>query len=88
MRVLSIPFEKLVFLIIPFSLNTLPAIVQLAYKKQPTPMPMALSVICFVGLGAGGFVQPKNELFWTLSAALVPVVVAAVSPFFGSKMKG
>jgi|GEM_PF-2610769 len=86
-RTYSIPFEKLVFLIIPFSLNTLPAIVQLAYKRQPSYFLMAISVICFAGLGVGGFVQPQNELFWTLSAALVPIVVSLFAPFIGQQME-
>lgn len=87
-RTYSIPFEKLVFLIIPFSLNTLPAITQLAFKKQPTPAPMIISVVLFVILGAGGFLQPNNELMWTLSAALAPVIIAIFSPFFGQKLEG
>ena len=87
-RTYSLPFEKLVFLIIPFSLNTLPAIVQLAYKREPSPALMALSVIGFIGLGSGGFIQPQNELLWTLSAALVPVVISLASPFVGNKIEG
>ena len=86
-RSYSIPFEKLVFLIIPFSLNTLPAITQLAFKKQPTPGPLIISVVLFIVLGTGGFYQPNNELMWTLSAALVPVIIAIFSPLFGQKLE-
>jgi len=87
-RTYSLPFEKLVFLIIPFSLNTLPAIVQLAFKREPTPALLILSVVVFVGLGTRGFVNPENELLWTLSAALVPVVISLVAPFVGKKIEG
>lgn len=86
-RTYSIPFEKLVFLIIPFSLNTLPAVVQLAYGREPTPALMAASVILFIAFGSGGFLQPSSELFWTLSAALVPVVISLGAPFIGKKME-
>lgn len=86
-RSYAIPFEKLVFLIIPFSLNTLPAITQLAFNKQPTPAPLVISVILFLILATGGFVQPDNELMWTLTAALAPVVVAVFSPLLGKKLE-
>ncbi|WP_046006412.1 hypothetical protein [Pseudoalteromonas rubra] len=86
LRTYEIPFEKLVFLIIPFALNTLPAIVQLAFHRQPTPYLIIISVIFFILFAAGGFIQPNNELLWTLVAALVPVVISVVSPFIGKKM--
>lgn len=86
-RSYSIPFEKLVFLIIPFSLNTLPAVVQLAFKREPTPALMAISVMLFIAFGSGGFLQPTSELFWTLSAALVPVIISIGAPFIGKKME-
>lgn len=87
-RSYAIPFEKLVFLIIPLSLNTLPAITQLAFKRQPTPGPMFVSSALFITFGVCGFFQPDSELVWTLSAALVPVIVAVFSPFFGRKLEG
>lgn len=86
-RTYSIPFEKLVFLIIPFSLNTLPAIVQLANGREPTPALMIASVVLFIALGSGGFLQPSSELFWTLSAALAPVLISLAAPFLGKKME-
>lgn len=72
----SILFEKLIFLIIPFSLNSLPAIAQLVRGQKPTPMPVVIGTTLFIIFGTIGLFQPQSDLFWTLFAVLAPITTA------------
>jgi len=72
----NLPFEKLIFLIIPLGLNLLPGLVQLAFGRRANPLWLYLSLISYAGFSLYGFLQPQDELAATLAAAIVPVLIS------------
>jgi hypothetical protein len=73
-RHFGLPFEKLIFLIIPWNLNILPAFAAVMTKRPPSPLIMLGSLALYVLCGIAGLLQPQSNFFWTLTAALVPGV--------------
>jgi hypothetical protein len=86
-RILNIPFEKIVFLIMPLSLNIFPAFV-LASKGLPqNPSYLRISLALYAACAIFGLRQPTNSYFWTLSAALMPLVVGAFEMLFSGHLR-
>lgn len=75
-RTLSLPFEKLIFLVIPLGLNLLPGLVQLSRQREPNGTFILLSLGGYATCSLIGLFQPERELLWTLLAAFVPVVIS------------
>jgi hypothetical protein len=71
--------EKIIFAIIPLSLNILPAIALLAFGRVIQPFWLLVSLVGYLGLTAWGLVSPADQFAATLSAALVPVAVAIIA---------
>lgn len=78
-RILHMPFEKIIFIIIPMSLNVLPAIVRLVRKLPPKPILIILSLAIYLLFAAYGFIKPDMEMTMTLAASLVPIFFSIVS---------
>jgi len=78
-RVAALPFEKIVFLIIPLSLNVLPAMVLAARQRIPHPFFVCMSLVLYAACAVLGLIQPTQELAWTLASALMPVVSGLVA---------
>jgi hypothetical protein len=76
-RSFALPFEKMIFVVLPVCLNVFPAFVlaSLGAKQQPRFIlaSLALYVICSVL----GFLQPSDQFSWTLLAPFCPVLVSA-----------
>lgn len=82
-RGLALPFEKLVFAIIPFSLNIFPAFMILLRGAAPDAKWTWASVLGYIILSLIGlFIMPDQNLLFTLGAALVPVIVGCVAYFW------
>ncbi len=81
----DVPFDKIVFVLLPITLNLLPAFVQLAYHQNVQLWPMLFSLAVYVTLSAVGFTMPENQLAATLAAALTPVVMAGLALALGRK---
>ncbi len=75
----DIPFDKIVFILLPITLNLLPAFVQLAFGYTVRLWPILISLIIYVILAGVGFTMPENQLAATLAAALAPIVVSAIA---------
>ncbi len=75
----QIPFDKIVFVLLPITLNLLPAFAQLAFGRTIKVWPLALSLLIYVALAIVGFLMPENQLAATLAAALAPVVIATLT---------
>jgi len=81
-RWVGIPFEKIIFLVIPFGLNVLPGIIHISRYRVPRPSYLLISLVGFTTCAIVGLLQPQEELFWTLAAALSPMVVSLVAWFY------
>ncbi len=77
-RYFQLPFEKLIFIIIPSSLNILPAIIMLAYKKAMKPIIIFYSFIGYLIFSIFGLIQPDDQFAFTLLASLVPFVFSVI----------
>jgi len=78
-RLADIPFEKLVFLILPISLNLLPAFVRAARSLPQLPSLLLLSLGLYLFCLVVGLSQPRLEFGWTLMAAVMPCIVACIA---------
>jgi hypothetical protein len=76
-RVYSIPFEKLIFIIIPLNLNFVPAFIAIMFGKAPSPRFILASLLAYILCSAVGLFQPENIFVWTLAAALMPATMSA-----------
>ena len=79
LRVNNVPFEKIVFIVMPLSLNTLPAFVRAAKGYSQKPKLILLSIICYLIFSIIGLFQPNNELAWTLIAAAWPLFFSLIA---------
>ncbi|MCC7390168.1 MAG: hypothetical protein IT431_15525 [Phycisphaerales bacterium] len=77
-RASPVPFEKIIFIIIPFTLNLMPAFFALLIGRVPSATLLLLTLTGYSVCAGIGFAQPTNQFTMTLLASLVPV---AVSPF-------
>jgi hypothetical protein len=77
-RISGLPAEKLVFVIIPLSLNVLPGLCELAVRKTVSAWPMTLSTVVYLVLAVLGFMAPHAEMRLTMAAAIVPSAISLV----------
>jgi hypothetical protein len=75
-RTTSVPIDKLIFIIIPFSLNILPPLAALAFRRRPRVRIFAASLLIYAVCVIIGVRNPPKELLWTFIASFVPVVGA------------
>jgi hypothetical protein len=75
-RYIGIPFEKLMFLVIPLTLNILPAFAAIAVKYDPPPRALWTSLLFYGLCGVLGLLQADNNFLWTLAGALVPALIS------------
>jgi hypothetical protein len=80
-RHFQLPFEKIIFVVIPLTLNVLPALVFAVQKTVQRPFYVWLSLILYATASTCGFFQPAQQLLWTLTAALMPVAVSILAFF-------
>jgi hypothetical protein len=73
----KLPFEKVMFVLIPFCLNAFPAFALAAAGRRPRPNLTIFSLVVYVIIAIYGFLTPENELLATLAASFVPVATAA-----------
>lgn len=81
-RTFAIPFDKIVFVLLPLTLNLLPAFLQLAFGRRVTAMPILISLGGYLSLATAGFFMPEAQLAYSLAAAIVPVIVGATCMVF------
>jgi hypothetical protein len=74
----SIPFEKLVFMLVPIILNALPAFLAVATRRRVYASWTIASISLYIGTSLVGFSQPDLQLAWSLSAVLVPAVLSCL----------
>jgi hypothetical protein len=85
-RHFHIPFEKIVFVVMPLTLNILPAFVFSIRNRPQKPVLIWLSLLFYGGASTLGFIQPASQLFWTLMAALMPVAAACIALLWTLKL--
>jgi hypothetical protein len=78
-RKMNIPFEKIIFIIMPMSLNLLPAFVRQMHNYKQRPILLIASIILYSVASYLGFTQPEFELQWTLTAALMPIICSIIA---------
>jgi hypothetical protein len=81
-RALGLPFEKIIFVITPLSLNLLPAFVLRASGLVPRPTYVWISLAGYTVCSLVGFLRPETTFAWTLSAALIPIVMSILAFLF------
>jgi hypothetical protein len=74
-RYAHVPFDKLVFTIIPFSQNAIPAFLQLAFRVPVTVAPTIVALGSYLALAIWGFLQPPAAVAANLLAAIVPAII-------------
>jgi Na+/pantothenate symporter len=77
----QVPFETVVFAVTPLAANILPALVATAFRRKPPLFWSYASLVGYLSLTTAGFLRPQDGLVWTLAAAIVPFIVAAIIPF-------
>jgi hypothetical protein len=78
-RYFHVPFEKIVFIIIPMCLNLLPAFVRAVKGYQPKPSLLIFSIILYLVCSIFGILQPVDQMSWTLASALMPILCSIVA---------
>lgn len=78
-RHFNLPFEKIVFIVMPMCLNLLPAFVRALKGYEQKPMLILISITLYLICSVLGFLQSENELMWTLAAALMPIVCSILA---------
>jgi hypothetical protein len=86
-RSLQVPFEKIIFIVIPMSLNILPAMFRAIRHLPQHPGYIWTSLVLYLACSLTGLLKPSSQLTWTLVAALVPVGVSIVA-LIGSNRRG
>ena len=76
-RSFNVPFEKMIFVVLPVCLNVFPAFVLAVLGEKQQPHFILASLALYIGCSILGFLQPSNEFFWTLLAPFCPVLVSA-----------
>ncbi len=84
----SVPFEKLIFAIIPLPLNALPAFFMAVFDRKQQPIYIGVSLLLYTICSIYGILQAELQFEWTLGAALIPVGVSCVATAFGQKKRG
>ncbi len=79
LRYFAFPFEKIIFIVIPMTLNLLPAFVLAARGKRQNHLFLWLSLVLYAAASIRGLQQPTSELMWTLCASLAPVGVSILA---------
>ncbi len=78
-RELNIPFEKIIFFIIPLNLNIFPAFMLAARGLPQNPVYICASLLLYCGCSILGLRQPSDVYLWTLAAALMPLLVGVAA---------
>lgn len=86
-RLANLPFEKLVFLLLPICMNVLPSLVRAFAGKQQEPKFLWGSLILYGVVSVVGLLAPANGFFFTVSAPLAPVAVS-VWAYFAKDERG
>ena len=74
-RYFRLPFEKIVFVIIPLATNILPAFIFAIRGCPQKPAFVWVSLLLYVAVSIVGFFKASQNFFWTLSDVLVPLGV-------------
>lgn len=77
-RAYDLPFEKMIFVVLPVCLNLFPAFVLAALRRPPAPMYLWLSLMLYASFSVAGFLQPRDQFSMTLLAPVAPVIVSLV----------
>lgn len=75
----NLPFEKFVFLLLPISMNIVPAFVFSIRGVPQRPNYLICSIFFYSLCSVFGLIQPRDEFLWTLAAPIAPVIVAFVA---------
>lgn len=78
-RELAIPFEKIVFILIPLCMNIVPSLMCGAFHRRVSPAFTMISLTGYGVLSVLGMLQPQQELVGTLTAALFPFIVGSLA---------
>jgi hypothetical protein len=78
-RILNVPFEKIIFFIIPLNLNIFPAFMIATRRLPQNPVYIYVSLLLYCGCSILGLRQPSDVFLWTLAAPLMPLLVGVVA---------
>ncbi len=76
-RSFDLPFEKMIFVVIPLCLNVFPAFVLAVLREKQQPLYIIVSLVLYTTCSALGFAQASNQFSWTLIAPFCPVLVSS-----------
>ena len=74
----QVPFEKLVFLMLPISMICVPAFIGASLRQQPSPRYLWLSIALYLMCTILALAQPADEFFFSIAAPLMPAVVSVL----------
>lgn len=84
---LKLPFEKLVFLLLPICMNIVPAFFRMYKGLAQKPIYLYISIILYVLASIKALTDPHNEFFFTVAAPLMPFFVSIISIIFHKNEK-
>jgi hypothetical protein len=80
---LHLEFEKVLFVLVPFSLNILPAFAAWSVGASPSLGVMCISLVGYAAVAGRGFVEPARSFDITLAAAYVPIGLSLLVVLYG-----
>lgn len=78
-RSLSLPFEKIIFVIVPLCLCIMPAFSFAMRRTTQRPSFLVVAVVVYGVLSTLGLLQPEHSLQWNIAAAVGPISLALVA---------
>lgn len=76
-RRFDVPFDKMIFVVLPFCLNILPCFFLLVNNRPQHPGYVIASMILYSSCSAYGFIQDTNDFAFTLLAPFCPILVSS-----------
>jgi len=79
---LKLPFEKLVFLLLPICMIIVPAFFRIFKGLAQKPIYLYLAILLYSLASIKALIDPDNEFFFTVAAPLMPLLVSVIAIMF------
>jgi hypothetical protein len=81
MQQLGLPQEKVIFILLPVSMTTLPAFARAIRGLPQKPVYIIMSLVSYFACSMWGLHQPDGQLLWNLAAVALPLLTAVIAAF-------
>jgi len=84
-RRIGVPFDKIVFVLLPLTLNFVPALVLLAFGREIPRGLVYFSAAGYLGIAILGFIADQTDMTYSLAAATVPIAATCLGLLISRK---